>query len=162
MNGYRDVTRIYFLRDGTVQSFTESTGTTVVGGCLLRAQVTPQDVSISTTPCVRKSADSPFTIGSGNMNIGLQEPASKLFDDLGAVLESTHALDMVQPSPNPVPSGEVAYEVAIDRCAVTTSFQFAVDPNGTSKLDTADSAVADLYMRLQAQLLAHVHIGTIP
>jgi hypothetical protein len=159
---YRDVTRIAFSRTGVIQSFIEANGTTVAGGCMLLAEVTQSRVRVGATPCLHASADSPFALSKSTMNIGPREPAAELFTQLLSVVATNRALELPQSSPDAVPTNAVGYVISIDRCDVTTSYHFAVNPSGGTRLTPADSAVAELYMQLQTVFLDHVHVGTVP
>jgi hypothetical protein len=159
---YRDVTRIAFSRTGLVQSFIEANGTTVAGGCLLLAEVTQTNFKVEATPCVYTSADSTFAVGKSSMEIGAREQTAELFNQLLSVLASDRALELPQSSADAIPSNAVGYVISVDRCDMTTSYHFAVNPSGGTRLTPADSAVAELYTQLQTVFLAHVHVGAIP
>jgi hypothetical protein len=153
---YAGITRIEFSRGGITQSLTKADGEMIPRGCTENAESTPEEAKLVGDACFRK--DGSVTPDGHYAYVRPMVAPSKIFKSLVAVLANAHAFEL---SGLPITQDHVdnAYNIRIENGNIAKTF--VVDASTRRKLDSRESAIINLWLRLESVLQSEMGTGMI-
>jgi hypothetical protein len=157
---YDRITGVKFARGWGIKSLTESDAQRVPQGCMEYGESTPEDVKLGGVVCSHQANGSSKPDGHYFYLKPTESPAN-IFKSVVAVLKDADALDFTEDSGPSEDSTDDSgkYIVTIDLGSQPKTF--TVNATSSRKLDPQESAIIDLWMRLQTAVGSKMTQGVV-